>query len=197
MMPAYHFYLLTFSTLEFKKLFVVDFVCSFDMTYYPFDVQDCTAEIEVAKESRIVSLVINSLTYIGPSDVMQYVVEKTTGFKKDDRIVFKISLGRRLMSVILTTMLPTIIFTLVTISSNYYAQQHFRTIIPLNLTSLLLSVMLLVGVSARLPQTSYLKMIDVWMIFALMVPFINVLLQGYLDFLHLKLKGNLSDIISY
>ena len=166
------------------------------MTYYPFDVQDCTAEIEVAKEGRIVSLVKNSLKYIGPSDVMQYLVTETTGFKKDDRIVFKISLGRRLMSVILTTMLPTIIFTLVTISSNYYAQQHFKTIIPLNLTSLLLSVMLLVGVSARLPQTSYLKMIDVWMIFALMVPFINVLLQGYLDFLRLKLKGNLLNVIS-
>ena len=166
------------------------------MTYYPFDVQDCTAEIEVAKEGRIVSLVKNSLKYIGPSDVMQYVVTETAGFKKNDRIVFKISLGRRLMSVILTTMLPTIIFTLVTISSNYYAQQHFKTIIPLNLTSLLLSVMLLVGVSARLPQTSYLKMIDVWMIFALMVPFINVLLQGYLDFLRLKLKGNLLNFIS-
>ena len=177
-------------------MYVVDFVCSFDMTYYPFDVQDCTAEIEVAKEGRIVSLVKNSLKYIGPSDVMQYLVTETTGFKKDDRIVFNISLGRRLMSVILTTMLPTIIFTLVTISSNYYAQQHFKTIIPLNLTSLLLSVMLLVGVSARLPQTSYLKMIDVWMIFALMVPFINVLLQGYLDFLRLKLKGNLLDVIS-
>ena len=166
------------------------------MTYYPFDVQDCAAEIEVAKEGRIVSLVKNSLKYIGPSDVMQYVVTETAGFKKNDRIVFKISLGRRLMSVILTTMLPTIIFTLVTISSNYYAQQHFKTIIPLNLTSLLLSVMLLVGVSARLPQTSYLKMIDVWMIFALMVPFINVLLQGYLDFLRLKLKGNLLNFIS-
>ena len=166
------------------------------MTYYPFDVQDCTAEIEVAREGRIVSLVKNSLKYIGPSDVMQYVVTETAGFKKNDRIVFKISLGRRLMSVILTTMLPTIIFTLVTISSNYYAQQHFKTIIPLNLTSLLLSVMLLVGVSARLPQTSYLKMIDVWMIFALMVPFINVLLQGYLDFLRLKLKGNLLNVIS-
>ena len=127
---------------------------------------------------------------------MQYVVTKTSGFKKNDKIVFKISLGRRLMSVILTTMLPSIIFTLVTISSNYYAQQHFKTIIPLNLTSLLLSVMLLVGVSARLPQTSYLKMIDVWMIFALMVPFINVLLQGYLDFLRLKLKGNLLNVIS-
>ena len=196
MMPAYQFNLLTFSTLEFKKLFVVDFVCSFDMTYYPFDEQDCTAEIEVAKEGRIVSLVKNSLKYIGPSDVMQYVVTETAGFKKNDRIVFKISLGRRLMSVILTTMLPTIIFTLVTISSNYYAQQHFKTIIPLNLTSLLLSVMLLVGVSARLPQTSYLKMIDVWMIFALMVPFINVLLQGYLDFLRLELKGNLLNVIS-
>ena len=176
--------------LEFKKFFVVDFVCSFDMNYYPFDVQDCTAEIEVAKADQIVSLVELRLEYIGPSDVMQYVVIKTSGFKKNGRIVFKISLGRRLMSVILTTMLPTTIFTLVTISSNYYEGQHFKTIIPVNLSSLLLSVTLLVGVSARLPQTSYLKMMDVWMIFALMVPFINVILQGYLDFLRLKLKGD-------
>ena len=31
------------------------------MTYYPFDVQDCTAEIEVAKADQIVSLVKNRL----------------------------------------------------------------------------------------------------------------------------------------
>ena len=167
------------------------------MNYYPFDVQDCTAEIEVSDAKQIVSLVEKKIEYIGPSDVMQYVVIETSGFKKNGRIVFKISLGRRLMSVILTTMLPTIIFTLVTISSNYYSQQHFKTVIPVNLTSLLLSVTLLVGVSARLPQTSYLKMIDIWMIFALMVPFINVILQGYLDFLRLKLKGNFLKIILY
>ena len=160
------------------------------MNYYPFDVQDCTAEIEVSDAKQIVSLVEKKIEYIGPSDVMQYVVIETSGFKKNGRIVFKISLGRRLMSVILTTMLPTIIFTLVTLSSNYYEGQHFKTILPVNLSSLLLSVTLLVGVSARLPQTSYLKMMDVWMIFALMVPFINVILQGYLDFLRLKLKGD-------
>ena len=88
------------------------------MNYYPFDVQDCTAEIEVSDAKQIVSLVEKKIEYIGPSDVMQYVVIETSGFKKNGRIVFKISLGRRLMSVILTPLLPTILFTLVTLISN-------------------------------------------------------------------------------
>ena len=83
---------------------------------------------------------------------------------------------------------------IVALSTNYYNQElHFKTIIPVNLTGLLLLVTLFIGVSARLPQTSYLKMIDVWLVFTLIIPFINVLLHGYMDFLRYKLKGNSYD----
>ena len=92
------------------------------------------------------------------------------------------------MSVILTTMLPTTIIVLVALSTNYYAEIHFKTVIPVNVTCLLLMVNLFVGLSRRLPETSYLKMIDVWLFFNLMVPFTNVSVHGYLDHLRKKLK---------
>ena len=160
------------------------------MSYYPFDTQDCTAEIEIANGGQFIELFTDKMKYIGPTDVMQYMIADTAYYKKNDQVVLKITLGRRLLSVILTTMLPTIIVIIVTLSTNYYDEQHFKTIIPVNLTSLLLMVTMFIGVSARLPQTSYLKMIDVWLLFTLIVPFINVIFHGYLDFLRCKLlKG--------
>ena len=92
------------------------------------------------------------------------------------------------MNVILTTMLPTSIIVLVALSTNYYIEVHFKTVIPVNLTCLLLFVNLYIGLSGRLPETSYLKMIDVWLVASLTVPFTNVLLHGYLDHLRTKLK---------
>ena len=37
------------------------------------------------------------------------------------------------------------------------------------------------GVSGDLPTTSYVKMVEVWLLFSLMVPFISVLLHIYID----------------
>ena len=175
--------------MSFKKFFVVDFLCHFHMATYPFDTQDCNAEIEVGKGRQFVNLFVQNMEYAGEKDVMEYTITETKDYKEENKVIFKISLGRSLMSVILTTMLPTIILLLVTLSTNYYDKQHFKTIIPVNLISLLSMVTLYVGVSARLPQTSYLKMIDGWLIFSLFVPFINIILHGYLDFQRFKHKG--------
>ena len=182
-------YFLSSRWLSFKKFFVVDFLCNFHMATYPFDKQDCDAELEVGKGHQFVELYAQDMEYIGEKNVMDYIITKTKDYKKENKVVFKISLGRSLMSVILTTMLPTIILLLVTLSTNYYNEQHFKTIIPVNLISMLSMVTLYVGVSARLPQTSYLKMIDGWLIFSLFVPFINIILHGYLDFQRFKHKG--------
>ncbi len=43
----------------------------------------------------------------------------------------------------------------------------------------------MVQVSNSLPPTSYIKMIDIYLIFSLMIPFGTVLLQTYMDRLRL------------
>lgn len=42
------------------------------------------------------------------------------------------------------------------------------------------------GVSGDLPTTSYVKMVEVWLLFTLMVPFISVLLHIYIDSLRVS-----------
>ena len=38
-----------------------------------------------------------------------------------------------------------------------------------------------INVSNNLPKTSYVKMIDIWPIFNLLLPFIEVLIHSYMD----------------
>ena len=57
----------------------------------------------------------------------------------------------------------------------------FEAIVTVNLTSLLVLVTLFISVSNGLPRTSYVKLIDVWLIFNLLVPFIDVLLHTIMD----------------
>ena len=42
---------------------------------------------------------------------------------------------------------------------------------------------MLINVSNNLPQTSYIKMIDIWLLASLTKPFIDVILQTYIDHL--------------
>ena len=43
-----------------------------------------------------------------------------------------------------------------------------------------------INVSNNLPKTSYVKMIDIWLIFNLLLPFIEVLVHTYMDSLRFK-----------
>ena len=40
-----------------------------------------------------------------------------------------------------------------------------------------------ISVSNNLPTTSYVKMIDIWLLGSLILPFVEVLLHTYIDFL--------------
>ena len=51
----------------------------------------------------------------------------------------------------------------------------------MNLTSMLVLTTMFINVSNSLPKTSYMKMVDAWLLFNLLYPFIVVLLHTYMD----------------
>ena len=53
----------------------------------------------------------------------------------------------------------------------------------MNLTTMLVLTTLFIGNLESLPKTSSLKMVDIWLIFTLLVPFVDVLLQMVMDIL--------------
>lgn len=53
--------------------------------------------------------------------------------------------------------------------------------ITVNLTSMLVLTTMFINISNNLPKTSYMKMVDVWLLFNLLYPFIVVLIHTYMD----------------
>ena len=93
----------------------------------------------------------------------------------------KIVLKRRLMNEILTTYLPTVLILIIVYITNFFKTFFFEAVVTVNLTALLVLTTLFISVSGSLPPTAYVKMVDLWLIFAQMIPFFEVLLHTCMD----------------
>ena len=51
----------------------------------------------------------------------------------------------------------------------------------MNLTAMLVLTTIFIDVSNNLPKTSYMKMMDVWLLFNLIIPFLIVLIHTYMN----------------
>ena len=71
---------------------------------------------------------------------------------------------------------------------------HFESTIMVALTSMLVTYTLYQSLSTYLPQTSYMKMIDIWLFVGLIFPFLNVTILVIMDALIMKEKDEVIDI---
>ena len=68
--------------------------------------------------------------------------------------------------------------------NHWFSQpKDFTPIVMVNVTTLLVLTTLFISVSDSLPRTSYVKLIDVWLIVSLMVPFANIIVQTVINIL--------------
>ena len=93
----------------------------------------------------------------------------------------QIVIQRRLLSLILTTFIPTIILNVIGHMSNYFKEFFFEGLMGLNVTVMLVLTTMFLSVSTNLPPTAYIKMIDCWLLFNLLKPFVDIILQTYME----------------
>ena len=96
-------------------------------------------------------------------------------------INLRLVMKRRIMNELLTSYLPSVLILAIVYATNFFKPFFFEAIVATNLTSQLVLTTLFISVSKSLPPTSYVKMIDVWLIFSQLIPFVEVLLHTYLD----------------
>ena len=113
----------------------------------------------------------------GPTELMQYTIKNWIMEETATGVVVTLVLGRKILNEILTTYLPTSLLIIIVHSTNYYKDFFFEAIVTVNLTGMLVLCTMFVSVSSNLPVTGDIKMIEVWLIFSLMVPFTEVLLH--------------------
>ena len=123
--------------------------------------------------------------YLGAQELTQYIIKDSKMVREywDGKpgVRISITLGRLLLGTILTTYIPTIILIIISHNASFFKPFFFESAISVNVTIMLLLVTLFLNVTGSLPPTSYIKMIDIWFIFNLMIPFFEVLLHTYID----------------
>ena len=53
----------------------------------------------------------------------------------------------------------------------YFDKEHFKVAIPLTITAMLVMYTLKASISSQLPPTSYIKFVDIWLLYGLLMPF--------------------------
>ena len=106
-------------------------------------------------------------------DVMQYIIisYRLEG-KKSSEVILKLTLGRKVLSQMLTINLPCLLIIVVVYSTNYLKEFFFEAVMSINLTAMLVLTTIFLGVSGDQPTTSYIKMVEIWLLFGLFIPFI-------------------------
>ena len=179
------------NSITLSRFYNIRFLCNYEMNWYPFDVQSCSLKLSMkGKSSDFSELRADVLRYLGLLEVDQYVVDFYTMNiveESAEKVTLKIDifLSRNLLTIILTTFVPTVLLNMISYSTNHFKAFFFEAIVTVNLTSMLVLTTLFINVSNSLPPTSYIKMIDVYLIFSLLIPFVEVLLHTYMDSLRL------------
>ena len=125
-----------------SREFTILWNCDFNMMWYPFDTQTCAMQFKIINGfADRVKLNPQHLAYSGPTDLTQYVVMRSimcqASVGEYEGVEVNISLGRPLISNILTVFIPTIILLTISHISKVYEQRYIDMVVMVNLTVLL------------------------------------------------------------
>ena len=101
--------------------------------------------------------------------------------KNANMVYMALKLKRKVVTELLTTYLPTILLLLITLVTIFFDKDLFADVIAVNLTSMLVMTTIFTSKIEELPPTSDMKMIDIWLIFCLVVPFTEVILRTAIE----------------
>ena len=107
-------------------------------------------------------------------------------------IKMEIILKRKLMNELMTTYLPSILLICITFATTFFKAFFFEAALTVNLTTMLVMTTIFIGVMQMLPSTAYIKMIDLWLIFGQLIPFLEVVLLTAMEY-HREGNGSRKD----
>ena len=119
-------------------------------------------------------------------DLTMFSITNLTLVKNENRnmVSMTIKLKRKVVTELVTTYLPTILLLLITFTTIFFDKDLFGDAIAVNLTIMLVMTTIFTSKIEELPPTSDMKMIDMWLIFCLVVPFTAVILRTAIESLN-------------
>ena len=114
-------------------------------------------------------------------DLVMFTIIDLRLERMKDQVHMAISLKRKIQTELLTTFLPTLLLLIITYATTFFKPIYFEASLTVNLTIMLVMTTIFTSKIEELPPTSDTKMIDIWLIFCLLVPFAFTLVQTAIE----------------
>ena len=114
-------------------------------------------------------------------DLTMFTITNLVLTDEDDMVHMVLNLKRKVVTELMTTYLPTVLLLLITLVTIFFDKDLFGDVIAVNLTIMLVMTTIFTSKIEELPPTSDMKMIDIWLIFCLVVPFLEVILRTAME----------------
>ena len=180
--------------LVMKQVYTHRFQCKYHLNRYPFDVHNCAIEMILGSyDMEMVELApsdfsMNENTELTLFRITSWVLEHRNPLEPQDGLRFSLVLKRKIMNSLLTTYLPSVLLILITFATTYFKPFFFEAALSANLTIMLVMTTIFIGKMQMLPNTAYIKMVDIWLVFCQLVPFAEVILLTAMEYHRTNLR---------
>ena len=127
--------------ITFKLILSFRFYCTFDFTWYPFDTQKCGIRlVKFDAFKDMLNLHGTNVTFSGNTELLQFQVTEWKIEKGDgdfNELYAKLIFKRRCLNHIATTYVPSLCILLATECMVFFKKEHFKTSIPVTITTML------------------------------------------------------------
>ena len=114
-------------------------------------------------------------------DLIMFTITDLKLEKRKEQVHMVINLKRKIQTELLTTFVPTLLLLMIAYSTHFFKPEYFEASVTVNLTIMLVNTTIFTSKIQELPPTSDTKMIDIWLIFSLLVPFGFALIQTAIE----------------
>ena len=169
--------------LILTQTYTHEFQCVYQLDSYPFDKQTCSIDMTTSDlDTSTLRLFPKKLWIEQKRDMTLFHMDHwELDFKNksvpENGVSMTIVLRRKILSEMMGTYLPSILLMMITFATTFFKPFFFEAALTVNLTNMLVMTTIFTSVMEKLPLTSYLKMIDIWLIFCQLVPFTEVVHQ--------------------
>ena len=134
--------------LKYTRSYQSDFICTFDLTWFPFDTQNCSMNfISLTNNGHEVRLIKGRFTYTGADDLSRqfvrnqfFIINRSMKAKNTERasiIEVEFVLQRSLDNIFVSKFLPTLLLNIIGHAMTFLNEDYFETSLTVNLTVML------------------------------------------------------------
>ncbi|XP_066949395.1 uncharacterized protein [Macrobrachium rosenbergii] len=186
-----------------KKL-TVKTSCQFDLITFPFDTQTCRLGVVLSGVTKdYISLVADGkgVSYLGNRKLLEYFLaeEKMIPHDEGNFSGQAVELTFKNLSTfyVTSTYIPTFIIVVIGYLVFFFPVEDFNERVMVALTALLVEAAFFTQMSSSIPQTAYLKLVDIWFVYCIISLFLVVVTVVFINWCKKSAPGCLLGVGKY